>query len=98
MNPQIKIDATALANLCKRYHIAELKLYGSALGDAFRPDSDVDLLVTFKPGHTPGWEIVDIEQAFSSLFGRPVDLVTEASLRPNWRSEVLPSAEVLYAA
>lgn len=98
MNPRVQVDASALTKLCQSYHITQLKLYGSALGEGFGPDSDIDLLVTFAPGRTPGWEIVDIEQAFSQLFGRPVDLVTESSLRPNWRSEVLPSAEVLYAA
>jgi len=98
MNPRVQIDQVALAQLCRRYHIVALKLFGSALTAAFDPDSDIDLLVTFAPGHTPGWEIVDIEQAFSTVFNRPVDLLTESSLRPQWRDAVLPSAEVLYAA
>lgn len=98
MNPKVQIDASALAELCRRYHIIELKLFGSALTEAFDTKSDIDLLATFEPGHTPGWEIVDIEQAFTRIFARPVDLLTESSLRPNWRREVLPSAEVLYAA
>lgn len=98
MNASVQIDRVALAELCQRYHIVAVKLFGSALTTAFTPDSDIDLLVTFAPGHTPGWEIVDIEQAFSTAFNRPVDLLTESSLRPKWRDEVLPSAEVLYAA
>ena len=98
MNSGIQIDVTALAELCQRYHIVELKLFGSALTEAFDPSSDIDLLATFAPGHTPGWKIVDIEMAFTDMFNRPVDLLTESSLRPQWRAEVLPSAEVLYAA
>jgi len=98
MNPNVKVDRQALTELCQRYHIVELKLFGSALTDAFDRHSDIDLLVTFAPGHAPGWEIVEIEQAFAGVFDRPVDLVTESSLRPRWRDEVLPAAEVLYAA
>jgi len=98
MIPQVQPDAKALKDLCRRHHIVELKLFGSALTEAFDQESDIDLLATFAPGHTPGWEIVDIEAAFARLFNRPVDLITESSLRPRWRDEVLPYAEVLYAA
>ena len=98
MNPSIQIDFSALSDLCRRYHIVQLKLFGSALTEAFDQTSDIDLLATFAPDHTPGWEIVEIEAAFTRVFNRPVDLLTESSLRPRWRDEVLPSAEVLYAA
>lgn len=98
MSPNVQIDRAALTDLCRRYHIVQLKLFGSALTDAFDQTSDIDLLATFEPNHTPGWEIVEIEQAFARAFNRSVDLLTESSLRPRWRDEVLPSAEVLYAA
>lgn len=98
MDKNLKIDETALSDLCQRYHIVQLKLFGSAVNGALSPSSDIDLLATFAPSHTPGWEIIEMEQAFASLFDRPVDLLTESSLRPRWRDEVLPSAEVLYAA
>lgn len=98
MDIQLIFNSAAIAFLCRKHHIINLKLFGSALTDAFNEDSDIDLLATFAPGQTPGWEIVDIERAFAELLGRPVDLLTEASLRPRWRGEVLPTAEVLYAA
>ncbi|MFI4861415.1 MAG: nucleotidyltransferase family protein [Phycisphaerales bacterium JB063] len=98
MDLQSTFNPAAIAALCKRHHIVRLKLFGSALTDAFNDDSDIDLLATFAPGQTPGWEIIDIERAFAELLGRPVDLLTETSLRPRWRDEVLPTAEVLYAA
>lgn len=98
MNPNVQIDQAALAELCRRYHIVELKVFGSALTESFDCDSDIDLLATFAPGQTPGWEIVEIEHALADAFKRPIDLLTEGSLRPRWRDEVLHAAEVLYAA
>src|SRR5687767_7374331 len=81
-DPRGRVDVSReqLADFCRRHHIRRLSLFGSILRDNFRPDgdqpSDVDVLVEFEPGHTPGWEIVDIEQALSGLFGgRKVDLV-----------------------
>ena len=66
----------SLADFCNRHHIRRLSLFGSALREDFRPDSDVDLLIEFQPGHTPGWEIVDLEEELSDLFGgRRVDVV-----------------------
>jgi len=98
MHPSVQVDHAALTELCERYHIVELKLFGSALTQDFTRNSDIDLLATFAPNHKPGWETIEIEKASTSLFHRPVDLVTESSLRPRWRDEVLPTAEVLYAA
>ena len=68
--------AAEAADFCRRHHIRRLSLFGSALRPDFRPDSDVDLLVEFQPGHTPGWEIVELEEELSSIFGgRRVDIV-----------------------
>ena len=67
---------TQLADFCRRHHIRRLSLFGSVLRDDFRADSDVDALVEFEPGHTPGLAIYDIEQELSAVFGgRRVDLV-----------------------
>ena len=64
-----------LSEFCRRHHIGRLWLFGSVLREDFGPDSDVDLLVEFEPEHIPGWEIVDIEEELSQLFGgRKVDL------------------------
>ena len=69
------------------------------LSDAFGPTSDVDVLVEFEPGHTPGLAITDIEDELSAVFGgHRVDLVTARSLHRMIRERVLATAVVQYAA
>jgi len=64
-----------------------------------RPDSDVDVLVEFEAGHTPGYRLIDMQDELSELLGgRPVDLVTPGFLNRRIRQRVLAEAEVLYAA
>ena len=72
-------------------------MFGSVLRDDFRPDSDIDVLVTFEPGQVIGLRIVDIEEELGQLLGRRVDLVSEKYLNPRIRNRVLTSAEVQYA-
>ncbi len=97
--PGLVIDQSRLAELCRRYRIRRLSLFGSVLRDDFRTDSDVDVLVEFESGCTPGLAIADIEDQLSALFGgRRVDLVTVRSLHPLIRDRVLDSAIVQYAA
>jgi predicted nucleotidyltransferase len=88
-----------VAAFCRRHHITQLALFGSVLRDDFRPDSDVDVLVEFQPGHVPGLDFVSIEREFSGLLqGRRVDMVTPKFLNPRIRDQVLTSAEPLYVA
>ena len=99
MSPHISIDREAVSAFCRRHHIARLALFGSVLRDDFRPDSDVDVLVEFQPGHVPGLRFVSMEQEFSELLhGRRVDRVTPKFLNPRIRDQVLSSAESLYVA
>lgn len=97
-NPSYPIPRDRLAALCERWHIRKLALFGSALRGDFRPDSDVDVLVEFEPGHTPdffAW--FELETELSALVnGRPVDLVTTGALNRHLRAPVLASAEVIY--
>ena len=97
---RIVTDQAALATLCRRYHIRRLSLFGSTLKGANRPDSDVDLLVEFEPGATPGLlTMAHIELELSPLVGgRKVDLRTAADLSRYFRDEVVRTAEVQYAA
>ena len=96
---QIQVDPQAIAEFCRRNHIRELAFFGSVLRDDFRPDSDVDVLVEFEPGHTPGWNIVSMADELSPLVGgRSVDLRTFNELNWRFRDEVLSEAQVLYAA
>ncbi len=94
----LEVPADALADFCRRHHITRLAFFGSVLREDFGPDSDVDVLVEFAPGHTPGLEIVDIEEELSALLGgRKVDLVNPKYLIPRLRRTVLASAELQYA-
>jgi predicted nucleotidyltransferase len=87
-----------LVDFCRRHYIRRLCIFGSALRGDFRPNSDVDLLVEFQPGHTPGWDIVDLEEELSGLFGgRRVDVVNPKYLNPRLRETILNSAVVQYA-
>jgi predicted nucleotidyltransferase len=96
----LSFDHDALAALCRRHHIRRLSLFGSVLKGTARADSDVDLLVEFFPGKEPGFiGLAAIETELSALLGgRPVDLRTAQDLSRHFRSEVLSSAEVQYAA
>lgn len=93
-------DLEALARLCRRHGIKRLSLFGSVLKGSGRPDSDVDLLVEFEPGATPGLlGIGRIEVELSALLGgRKVDLRTAAELSRYFRNQVVSEAEVQYAA
>jgi hypothetical protein len=96
---QIQVDPQAIAEFCRRNHIRKLALFGSVLRDDFRPDSDVDVLVEFEPGKTPGWAIIDMQDELSALFGgRKVDLLTFKGLHPFIKDRVLGQAQVVYAA
>jgi predicted nucleotidyltransferase len=96
---RIKIPQANIAAFCQRHHIRRLALFGSVLRDDFRPDSDIDVLVEFGAGHTPGLiRLAGMEFELSELLGgRRVDLNTPMCLSPYFRDEVLEEAEVLYA-
>jgi hypothetical protein len=88
--------APALADFCRQRHIRRLALFGSVLRDDFRPDSDLDILVEYEPGHTPGFAFVDHQADLSALFDRKVDLHTPQSLGPSIRPAVLREALTLH--
>ena len=95
--PRIRIPQHELSEFCRRNHITHLALFGSVLSDDFGPDSDVDVLVDFEPGHVPGLRFIDLQDELSRLFdGRPVDLVTRKSLGPRLRPHVLRTAQIQY--
>ena len=93
------IDNTLLAEVCRRYGVKELSLFGSAVRGELRPESDIDVMVEFEPGVRVG--LIAFESLVSdleALMGRPVDLVTKRGLKPWIRPEVLKQARVIYAA
>lgn len=93
-------DREALAEICQRCHIRRLSLFGSVLRGTARPDSDVDLLVEFEPGHVPGMlTIAGIEEELAAqLRGRRADLRTAQDLSRHFRDDVVRAAQVQYAA
>ena len=95
---RIAIDRERLAEFCRCNHIRRLALFGSVLRDDFRPDSDVDVLIEFEPGHTPGLRFFSLEGELSELLGRKVDLNTLGFLSPHFRGRVLAEAEVQYVS
>ena len=103
MKAKIPIDRDKIAKFCQRWKIIELALFGSVLRDDFRPDSDVDVLVTFAP--TAEWSLFDnvnMEGELSAILGRKVDLVSRRAVErsDNWirRKAILSTAEPFYVA
>lgn len=96
---EIAVDEIKLADLCRRYQVRELSLFGSAARGGMRPDSDVDLLVEFLPGANVGLlEHAGLMLDLERLIGRKVDLVSRRGLKPRIRSSVLRDARLVYAA
>ena len=93
---RVSVPKDKIANLCHRYNIRKLSLFGSVLREDFRSDSDIDVLVEFNPGHTPGFAFIDIQDELSQLFGRPVDLNTPQCLSHYFRERVQAEAEPQY--
>ena len=96
--PKVRLPRDKIADFCRRHHIHKLAVFGSVLHGDARPDSDLDVLVEFEPGHVPGLAFFGMEQELSALLGRKVDLNTPQFLSPYFRDAVLEEAEVQYAA
>jgi uncharacterized protein len=94
----VTVDEVRLAAVCACYGIARLMIFGSVARGTAEPSSDVDVLYELQPGRRLGWEIEDLSDELSELFGRPVDLVSRAALHERLRAAVLAEAQPLYAA
>ena len=94
----IDIPLERISQFCRRHHVRRLSLFGSVLRDDFTSESDVDVLLEFESGHTPGLAFFRMQEELSELLGRKVDLNTPAFLSGHFREEVLREAKVLYAA
>lgn len=98
----LDIDREALVGFCQRSRIAKLELFGSRAKGTQRPDSDVDLLVTFEDGYTPGLEFFGMADELEGILGQKVDLLTrptvECDRNPYFKHNVLSVAESIYAA
>jgi uncharacterized protein len=98
--PHIQVPDHSVAAFCRRWRIREFSFFGSVLRDDFRPESDVDVVVSFEGG--AAWSLYDLvtmQQELAAILGRPVDLVeAEAMRNPYRRAAILSSRQVVYAA
>ncbi|MEO0349824.1 MAG: nucleotidyltransferase domain-containing protein [Cyanobacteria bacterium P01_A01_bin.15] len=99
----ITLQKEALVEWCDRWKVQELYLFGSVVRDDFRPEnSDIDVMVTFLPEASWGFEFVSMKQELEKLLVRKVDLLTKASVEKseNWirRQEILETAKLVYVA
>jgi hypothetical protein len=100
VNQRIQAPSAQIAEFCQRWYITEFALFGSILRDDFRPDSDIDVLLTFDPQHRMSWDDrIKMQSEIEQLFRRNVDLVNKKYLKnPYRRHEILSTCEVVYAA
>jgi len=87
-----------ISEFCRRNHIRRLAIFGSAPHRDSRPESDLDLLVEFEAGHTPGFKFFEMQEELSRIVGRKVDLNTPGFLSRYSRDKVVAEAQVLYGA
>lgn len=98
ISSKIPISQNQLADFCHRHGIRRLAFFGSVLRDDYGPQSDIDVLVEFKPGIRTGLRFFAIQQELSNLLGRSVDLNTPECLSEYFRERVLAEADVHYDA
>jgi len=94
--PNIKIPRKELSEFCKHHHIRKLAFFGSVLRDDFTPESDIDVLVEFEAGLTPGLAFFEMQDELSQILGHKVDLNTPGFISRYFREQVLREARVQY--
>lgn len=97
----INLPMEAIAQFCDRWQVTEFALFGSVLRDDFRPDSDIDILITFAPEAKRGLtETMQMRDQLQAIFDRKVDLIVKAAIErsENWlrRKNILESAQTIY--
>jgi len=94
----LDFDERRIGEICRRFGVARLDVFGSAVRGELGAGSDIDLLYELEPGARLGWHIEDLSDALSEVLGRPVDLVSRRALHERLRDDVLAEARVIYAA
>lgn len=94
----IEIPLETIADICRRYRIRELAIFGSAARGDMRPDSDVDIMIELEPGYHPGLVWWDLEDELEAVFERKIDAMQKKQLKPRVLAEAERDAVVLYAA
>jgi predicted nucleotidyltransferase len=93
---EIRIPFQLIESFCQEHHIRSLAIFGSFVRNDYSPISDMDILVDFEPGYTPGFDFFSIEAELSELLGRKVDLQTTSFLSPEVRQSALSEAVTVY--
>ncbi len=97
----IEMNIKTILELCHRYRVKTLAVFGSILTDRFNDNSDVDLLVRFdKTGHEE-WDYLSnyfgLRDALERIFGRPVDLIEEDAIRnPLFKASIDRKKQIIY--
>jgi predicted nucleotidyltransferase len=96
----IDLPEDKISDFCRRWKITEFAFFGSVLRNDFRPDSDIDVLITCEPDAPWSlWDLFDMREELKGMFGREIDLVEKDALRNPFRKhEILNHMEVVYAA
>ncbi|MFN0106031.1 MAG: nucleotidyltransferase family protein [Bryobacteraceae bacterium] len=94
----IEIPSEKIADICRRYHILEMAVFGSSARGGMRPDSDIDVMVVLDPEARLGWDYFKIGDELSAVLGRPVDFGTKDGLKPHAKPSALRDAVVIYHA
>jgi len=99
--PQIQLPMDQIEAFCKKWNVREFSLFGSVLTDNFRPDSDIDVIVEFKPkARRSLFDMVSMNDELKTIFGRDVDLMTRQAIEQSRnyirRKSILTSMEVVY--
>jgi uncharacterized protein len=99
VRPGLTIEDSVLGSFARRWGIRRLALYGSVLREDFGPSSDIDMLIEFLPGRTPGLlQLARMELELEAVLGRQVELRTYEDLSPLFRDDVAATARPVYAA
>ena len=100
---RISLPQEQLTAFCKRWGVSELALFGSVLSEDFRPDSDIDVLVSFAPGARRSlFDLVSMEEELKAILGYEVDLIERKAIEQSEnyirRKAILQNLEIVYAA
>jgi predicted nucleotidyltransferase len=96
ISDKLRVPAHQIASFCQENHIRSLAIFGSFVRNDYGPESDVDVLIDFEPGYTPGFDFFLIEAELSELLGHRVDLQTTSFLSPEVRQSALSEAVTVY--
>lgn len=98
---KLSLPQDQIAEFCRKWNVSEFALFGSVLREDFRPDSDVDVLVTWAPeSRISLFDYPEMKEELEAIFGRSVDLVSKEGIQQsrNWirKKEILGTARVIY--